>query len=186
MRVILDSGKVQVLRPGENFTVNKYGVSLENGDEVVTSPDGKAHILLSMLSDIDEIYVAPSSRIRIATKVSDSLTSIYHIHVIYGKIRVKTLLNRAKQVRFDTDLVEVTADEGEFILESRKFGTSVGTIEGLAKMIYKKTSQEFQIPQKSMMFVSPQKSVSPSKIFVNELFTGVEKSDQEKMMESYY
>lgn len=186
VRIIKETGTVQLLGAEQDIEISDYGKSLNSGDEILTGPDGKAHILLSMLTNNDEVFVAPSSRIKVYTKVSDSLTSIYHIHVLYGKIRVRTILNEGKQIRFDTDLVEVTADEGEFIVESRKFGTSVGTINGLAKMVYKKTGQEYQIPQKAMMFVSPLKSVSPAKVFVNDLFTGVEQSESEKVIESYY
>jgi hypothetical protein len=185
MRVIMDAGSVQILRAEHDIAVNQYGVSLEDGDEVMTGPDGKATVLLSMLSDIDEVIVAPSSRIRVLFRTPDSLTSLYQIQVVYGKIRARTMLNRAKQIRFDTDLVEVTADEGEFVLESRKYGTSVGTISGLTKMVYKANSQEYQIPPKAMMFVSPAKSVSPARVFVNELFIGVERSDEEKAAETY-
>jgi hypothetical protein len=186
VRIIKEAGTVQLIGAEQDVDISDYGKSLTDGDEIITGPDGKAHILLSMLSNNDEVFVAPSSRIRVNTKVSDSLTSVYHIHVLYGKIRVRTLLNKGKQIRFDTDLVEVTADDGEFIVESRKFGTSVGTISGLSKMVYKKTGQEYQIPQKTMMFVSPSKSVSPAKVFVNGLFSGVERSDLEMVIESYY
>ncbi len=186
VRIIRETGSVQILGAEQDTEISKYGKSLEDGDEILTGEDGKALILLSMLSNNDEVFVAPSSRIRVNTKVSDSLTTIYHIHILYGKIRVRTLLNKAKQIRFDTDLVEVTADEGDFIVESRKLGSSVGTITGLAKMVFKKTGQEYQIPQKAMIYVSPVKSVSPARVFINELFTGVEQSDTEKVIESYY
>lgn len=185
LRVIQEKGEVQVIGLEQDTNVTPYGVSLEDGDEVVTDHEGKARILLSMLSDIDEVVVGPLSRVRIFTKVSDSLTSIYHLHVLYGKIRVKTMLNRAKQIRFDTDLIEVTADEGEFIIESRKFGASVGTISGLTKVVHLRTGNEYQVPPKSMIMISPIKSVSPSKIFVNSLFTGVERNTEEIAEETY-
>lgn len=185
MRVIKQTGVVELMGAEQDIAVDEHGVSLEDGDEVLTGPDGKATIVLSMLSDFDEVIVAPSSRIQVFFKTSDSLTSLYQIQVVYGKIRVRTMLNRAKQMRFETDLVEVTANEGEFILESRKYGTSVGTISGLAKMVYKANSQEYQIPPKAMMFVSPVKSVSPKQIFVNELYLGVERSAEEKPVARY-
>lgn len=186
LRAIQESGSVWILGRDQEIAVNQYGITLEDGDEVLTGPDGKAHILLSMLAETDEVFVAPSSRIRVSSRVSDSLTSVYRIHVMYGKIRVRTLLNRAKHVRFDTDLAEITADEGDIIIESRKFGTSVGTIDGLAKMVHLRTGKEYQIPPKTMMFISPLKSVSPARVFVNELFSGVARSEEEKVSESYY
>ncbi len=181
--VVWEAGTVRKLTGNQILAVTDYGISLEDGDEVITDENGRAIVLLSMLSEFDEIIIGPVSRVRISIKVSDSYTTIYLIHLLYGKIRVDTILNRSKQVRFDTSLAEVTADEGEFILESSKKGTTIGVIEGTAKLVSKASNREYQIPKKSNMFVSKFDTVSPAKMFDQQLFKGVEKYEWEKVVD---
>jgi hypothetical protein len=179
VRVIPEQGVVRKLTGNRLLRVTDQGLNLEDGDEVITSENAKANVLLSMLSEFDEILLGPSSRIRISIKVSDSYTSIYRIHLLYGKIRAYTMLNHSKQVEFTTSQAEVTTDEGEFILQSSKKGTTIGAISGIVKLVSRRSNQEYQIPENVNMFVSHFDTVSPTKMFSHQLYKGVEKHESE-------
>lgn len=178
-RVIPEKGTVSRISENRLTTVPELGLNLENGDEIITDEKSRATVLLSMLSEFDEILVGPASRIRISIIASDSYRSIYQIHILYGKIRVSTQLSKSKQVLFSTSLAEITADEGEFILQSSKKGTIIGVLKNMARVTSIVGNIEFQVSEKTMLHVSHFKAVSPMKMFVNSLFEGVEKSSDE-------
>ncbi len=182
-RVVSEAGTVQKLTGNQLTAVTDFGSNLGNGDEIITASDSRADVILSMLSETDEIIMGSLTRIRFSFKLSDVNIPIYKIHLLYGKIRVKTMLNRSRQVHFVTNLAELNADEGEFILESSKKGTTIGVLDGVTEMVVKSTNRQYRVSENSNMFISGFSPVSPAKSFSRKLYKGVEKHEREKTVD---
>lgn len=184
IRVMAESDPVHRVSMGTLIPVSQFGTNLESGDEVITGPGGKAHILLSLLSDNDEIVLAPSSRIQLTRDDTGSGPTLLKIRLLYGKIRAKTMLSADKQIRIDTDSAEVVADEGEFIVESNNRGTQVGTVSGIVKMVSTATEEAIYVPQKTMTSAGSGQGPTPVEGIAKNLFEGVEKSESEKTIDA--
>ncbi len=181
--VIAESSPVVIEKKGRKVNVSEFGVTVSNGDEIDTGTGGRAFLLMSLLSDANEIYLASSTKIRFTTEIMNSDLSIQHIHLIYGKIRARIQTCQNIQVRIHTEEAEVVTNEGEFIVESNDQLTNVGTLKGAVKMISNITHQEIMIPQKAMSSTSLTEPDNTFTGFIENLYEGVEFSDSKKTAE---
>lgn len=154
VRVVAQSEPVLKINERSQESVTSFGVTLENGDEVITEESGRATILPSMLDDSDEIYLLPLSRIRFIEEVTHENRTIFRIHLMYGKLKARSMMSRSKQVHIDTELVDAISNEGEFIIESNRQGTTIGTTAGMVRVVIKATNEEIQLHQFSMITIS--------------------------------
>lgn len=154
---------------------------LNSGDEVITENGAKGYILLSMLSENNEVYVAPSSRIRVDRIFTDIGDEILTVYLRYGKIRVRTIPTKGRKVKIVTDSSEILAEGGEYIVESHGSSTQVGTIEGQVRMVSKQTNEGVYIPESMMSSTRTLALPDSTKIMAKELFSGVERDESERV-----
>lgn len=181
LTVVAESGEIYRFAGGKKYPVSQFGMRLKSGDEVITENGAKGYILLSMLSENNEVYMAPSSRIRIDRIFNHSGSEVLTVYLRYGKIRVRTIPMKGRQVRILTDTSEILAEEGEYIVQSHGSSTRVGTIYGQVKMVSRETNEGVYIPESMMSSSQTPAQPDSSKIMTKELFRGVEKDESERV-----
>lgn len=173
-KVIAKAQSVHVFRGNEKLVVGNFGLSLKQGDIVVTETDGKAQITLT---NGTKLAVAPSTKLEISAEVmnGDKVPMVYSVvHLIYGKIRAQVQKTRQRHIQLRTATAVIGVKGTDFVAEYKDEITNVGTVEGLVYLASVKTSQEIDIPPGKMSSVSAAGELMPLSEFAGELMEGVE------------
>ncbi len=171
--VSVKSRPVWVVREGKQLSVGSFGLKIKSGDIVKTGATGKARL---ELTNGNNIYVAPSSEIKLTEEVIGEETSSISqlIKLFYGKIRAKIQKTRKKRFVIKTATATIGVKGTDFITEYVDETTKVGTIEGLVALLSEKSQQSVDIPPGRMSSVSPAGEIMPLEEFAGELMEGVE------------
>ena len=117
-RVVTEIPPVFVEKKRVKLAVSDLGMALEEHDRIVTDIGGRAFILLSLLSGENEIYLAPETEVMISKEVINTELTIFHIHLMHGKVRAKIQMTKGMEIRINTEFAEIISSEAEFIVEN--------------------------------------------------------------------
>jgi len=162
LKIIAIKPPVSIIRNGENIAVKKWGLALEDNDEIETGVGGKAYIILSLLSEGNEIYLAPLTKVHLFSNQVSKERTIHYVNIIYGKIRADVSLTPKQEIRINALSGEIVTNNGEFIVSLNKGVADIGTIRGVVKMFSISTNRLTIIPEQSMLTVyQGRKALSP-------------------------
>ncbi|MBU3917307.1 hypothetical protein KKA14_17375 [bacterium] len=180
VRIIAEKPPVYVIRKEETFEISDLGMILGKNDIIFTGETGKAYILFTLLSEENEVFLAPQSRITIGKRIISSEMIEYHINLISGKLRARVRIAQGMSVRVNTTVAEMLTNEAEFIVENQRGLTSVGTISGMVTLVSAKTDQRVGVPEQMMSSVGRNTPIYQLTSMVSNFYEGVEVSEREK------
>ncbi|MBU2515336.1 FecR family protein [bacterium] len=171
--VTIESNPVWVVRDGRQLNVGSFGLKVKTGDVVKTGENGKAKV---SLTNGNNVYVAPSSELRLTEEVIGDDKSMVNqiIDLFYGKIRAKIQKTRKQRFVIKTATATIGVKGTDFIAEYIEETTKVGTVEGLVFLLSEKSQESIDIPPGQMSSVSPAGEIMPLEEFAGELMEGVE------------
>ncbi|MCP4757651.1 MAG: hypothetical protein GY866_42885 [Proteobacteria bacterium] len=179
-KVMVVKPPVYVVRSGKELRVDRFGMFIREGDSIVTGKEGIASILLSLISEGNQMYLMPTSKISLNKELASSEMLIYNIRINHGKIRAKLQITYHMQVRIDTDVAEITTNDADIVVENINEITRAGTVEGMAILNLSATRQSTNIPQGKMTTVGYGLSSRSLADISEELLDG---TDMEKIKE---
>jgi len=175
-KIMLQSGKVTVLREGEKLTIGAMGRLLKTGDRIISDSLGKATLTLAG----GTVFLAPSSQLDIRESFTQKgLAKIRHQNLrIRGKIRSKVRRHPARTFRVRTPNAIVGVKGTNFVVQYEKRVTTVGTIEGLVNMYSIVTQKDVNIASNEMSSVNIKGEIMPLSEFAGELMENVDFAGQ--------
>lgn len=172
-KVVVKAESAHVLRNGKKLSIGAFGLILKKGDQVVTNPSGKAHL---MLDEANDVYLGPSSKLTldksIVKKESGVLTRFFM--TIFGKLRAKVKKSDQGTMEITTATAVIGVKGTDFVVEYANNLTTVGTLKGLVNMKSSVNQQEIDIPPGKMCSVSAAGEVLSLEEFAGKLLTNME------------